>query len=482
MKIMFAGHAAIVLSLWSCLFGQETHNRALYRANESVEKAAAKAQTDPLRPIFHLQTKANWINDPNGPIFFNGEYHMFFQHNPYGDKWGNMSWGHAVSRDMVTWEHLPIVLTPGPDSYDKDGVFSGCAVDDGGVLTIMYTGVQPEVQCIARSYDNGRTFSKFKGNPVISAPPLQDGEGFRDPFVWKDGDWWYCVIGSGIKGEGGTAFLYRSKNLESWEYLSRIATGFSRMWECPNFFPLGEKWLLAVSPYGEVKYAVGDFDGRHFHHGQWQRMDFGGRAGFYAPNCLVDEKGRRIMWGWITGGGSKGYPWNGMLTLPRVLSLREDGKLGIEPLPELKALRALAADYSSIKLERGQLFVLPDFKSRTFEMIVEFDPGGTSRFGVEVLRSETGDDKQVILYDNESLTLSVGDKSGDFEVLRKDAITLHIFVDRSVIEVFANNRACLTRRVYPKDIDSQTVAVFAGSRPVSIKRLEVWELDTIWRE
>jgi len=153
MKIMFAGHAAIVLSLWSCLFGQETHNRALYRANESVEKAAAKAQTDPLRPIFHLQTKANWINDPNGPIFFNGEYHMFFQ-----------------------------------------GVFSGCAVDDGGVLTIMYTGVQPEVQCIARSYDNGRTFSKFKGNPVISAPPRQDGEGFRDPFVWKDGDWWYCVI------------------------------------------------------------------------------------------------------------------------------------------------------------------------------------------------------------------------------------------------------------------------------------------------
>lgn len=473
----------LAMSGTTFMYAGEQQLQLLEQANAAVEMKAKLTATDPLRPIFHLQTKANWINDPNGPIYFHSEYHIFFQHNPYGAKWGNMSWGHAVSSDLVHWRHLPIVLTPQPDGYDKDGVFSGCCVDDNGVMTIVYTGVSPQVQCIARSHDNGRTFEKYQGNPVIAAPPVDNVEGFRDPFVWKNGDWWYVVIGSGIKGEGGTAFLYRSKNLESWEYLNRIATGFGVMWECPNFFPLGDKWLLAVSPYGECKYTVGDFDGRHFTPTQWRRMDLGGRAGFYAPNCLVDEKGRRIIWGWITGGGSEGYPWNGMLTLPRVLSLRDDGRLGVEPLPELARLRTAHRHWNEMIVAKDSVFVLPEFKSRTFEMIVEFDPSGTSRFGVEVLRSDDGGEKQMILFDNENLTLHSGDKSGEFQLLPDEkSLKLHIFVDRSVIEVFANNRVCLTRRVYPKNENALGVALFSIGRSALVKRVDVWEMETIWKE
>ena len=168
-------------------YSDSLHAALLEKANKSVSETIVKASQDPLRPVYHLTTEANWINDPNGPVFFNGEYHMFFQHNPYGDKWGNMSWGHAVSSDLVHWSHLPIALTPVPGSYDKDGVFSGCCVIDNGVPTIIYTGVDPEVQCIARSYDNMRTWKKFSGNPVIGKRPRNDLEGFRGPVCMERG-------------------------------------------------------------------------------------------------------------------------------------------------------------------------------------------------------------------------------------------------------------------------------------------------------
>ena len=474
---------SIMFGMMSFLIGGEQHFDLLQKANESVSAAAAKAATDPLRPIFHLQTRANWINDPNGPLNFNGEYHMFFQHNPYGEKWGNMSWGHAVSDDMVHWRHLPIVLTPEPDSYDKDGVFSGCAVNDDGVLTIIYTGVHPEVQCIARSYDNGRTFTKFEGNPVIAASPIENTTGFRDPFVWRDGDWWYCVIGSGINGEGGTAFLYRSKNLEQWDYLNPIAAGFGTMWECPNFFPVGDKWALVVSPYGECKYSIGDFKKHIFHPGEWRRMDFGGRGGFYAPNCLVDEKGRRIMWGWITGGGTNGAPWNGMLTLPRVITLGEDNRLHQSPLPELKALRKEHQSFENLVLDKDMDFVLPDFAGNAFEMMVEFDISGVRKVGIDVLRTPDGKENQRISFDNQNLVLSSGDKSGEFQLTpNEDVLLLHIFVDRSVIEVFANNRECLTHRVYPERADARGISLFSEGRPATVKKIDLWKMDSIWKE
>ncbi len=480
MRILFS----LLLSLAVLSFSQtfdSIHNDLLVNADASVEQAAVKAQQDPLKPLFHLATKANWINDPNGPVYFKGEYHMFFQHNPYGDKWGNMSWGHAVSKDMVTWQHLPIALTPNPESYDKDGVFSGCCVIDNGVPTIIYTGVNPEVQCIARSYDNMRTWIKYDGNPVIPKPPVENVTGFRDPFVWQDGDEWYMVIGSGIKDVGGTAFLYKSTNLTDWVYINPISTGFGSMWECPNFFTLGEKWLLAVSPYGKVQYTLGEFKDNKFTHGSWKSLDIGGRSGFYAPNCLVDEQGRRIMWGWITGGGTEGYPWNGMLTLPRVLTLRDDQTLGIEPLPELSALRGKHSQFADVTVGANDVFVLPDFSGNCFEIITDIDIGTAHQSGLDVLYSEKTQTGVRIEFDNKQLVFNAGNVSAPFQLLPYEkTLRLHIFVDRSVVECYINGRECATIRTFP-GMDMNKIRLFSNKYKSVFKTIDIWEMNSIYQ-
>ena len=457
------------------------HAKLVSKTNQSVADAALKAEQDPLKPLFHVQPPAYWMNDPNGPIFFNGKYHLFFQHNPYGDEWGNMSWGHVVSEDLVHWERLPIALTPNPDSYDKDGVFSGCCVVYDSLPTIIYTGVWPEVQCLAQSDEDMITWFKHPQNPVIAERPRDDLEGFRDPFVWKEGELWYMVIGSGIKGEGGTALLYKSRDLVEWEYMHPLCTGFGFNWECPIFFPLGDKWVLVVSPHGDVKYAIGDYSEYRFRPGEWQRMDFGGQSGFYAPNCLLDANGRRIMWGWISGGGTTGYPWNGMLTLPRVLTLRADGRLDMAPLPELKALRGKHWSYKNFTLTPDTTHILKDAHGTCLEILAEIDPGNAAAVTIEVLRSPDGAEKTAIIYDTQNLRLISGDHSGDFQLLPGEQyLTLHIFIDRSVVEVFANDRACLTIRTYPKGEDSTGINLMCQKRPAKIVSLDVWEMGSIW--
>src|SRR5664279_4231135 len=180
----------------------------------------AKLAADPLRPQFHLLPTRNWMNDPNGPIYWKGQYHMFFQYNPNAAVWGDMHWDHAISPDMVRWKHLPVALAPTPGGADKDGCFTGSMVDDKGVPTILYTGVNPEVQCLATSRDPLlRSWDKV-AKAVIPTPPTgMQVVGFRDPCPWREGDWWYMGIGSGIKKKGGMVLLYRSKDLRDWEYL-----------------------------------------------------------------------------------------------------------------------------------------------------------------------------------------------------------------------------------------------------------------------
>lgn len=458
------------------------HVRLLEKADKSVAEAAAKVIQDPLRPVYHLTTEAYWINDPNGPVFFNGEYHMFFQHNPFGDKWGNMSWGHAVSRDLVHWSHLPVALTPVPGSYDKDGVYSGCCVIDNGVPTIMYTGVNPEVQCIARSYDNMRTWDKFDGNPVIGNRPGNDLDIFRDPFVWKEQDGWYAVLGSGIKGKGGAALLYHSKNLENWEYIHPLCTGFGKNWECPNFFSLGDKHVLVVSPITDVKYSVGVYKDHRFSPGEWMPVDLGGRNVFYAPNCLTDEKGRIIMWGWIQGGGTEGYPWNGVLTLPRVVTLRKEGTLGFEPLPELASLRMRSHKFGEMTVPCDSSMVMHGAEGDCLEILAEFEPGNSSSFGVNLLCSPDGEEKTGIVFDNQGQKLFSGDKGGDFQLLPGEkTLKLHIFVDKSVVEVYANDRVCMTIRTYPKRKDSLGVQIFTSGGDLKVRNFDIWQIGPIWQ-
>ena len=226
---------------------------------ELREKLAA----DPQRPRYHFLPPANWMNDPNGLLFWKGKYHIFYQHNPYAPKCDPNHWGHALSEDLVHWTHLPIALAPTPDGPDNVAAGTGCAVDNSGVPTIIYTGFPSQVQCIATSNDDMITWKKHDGNPVLDSPPKGlEVVGFRDPCVWKEKDDCYMLIGSGIKGIGGTCLLYRSKDLIDWEYLHPLCIGDGKstgdMWECPDFFPLGNKHVLLVSVYGPAKLPLGN--------------------------------------------------------------------------------------------------------------------------------------------------------------------------------------------------------------------------------
>lgn len=219
------------------------------RQHERFAAMRAALRDDPHRPIYHFVAPANWLNDPNGLIHRRGRYHLFYQYNPHGPFHGTIHWGHAASDDLVHWADLPIALLPTPGGADADGCWSGCAVDDHGVPTLVYTGLRGREQrtCLATGGDDLLRWEKYAGNPVIEPPPGLDLVGFRDHSVWREGDDWYQVIGAGLRDVGGTVLLFRSPDLRSWEYLRPILTGDLRrrepfstgsMWECPDLFPL----------------------------------------------------------------------------------------------------------------------------------------------------------------------------------------------------------------------------------------------------
>jgi beta-fructofuranosidase len=465
------------------------HRRVLDHANTSVAAAAPRAAADPSRPIYHLTSPACWINDPNGPVYFDGEYHVFFQHNPFGSRWGNMCWGHAVSEDLVHWEHLPIALAPNPGSYDKDGIFSGCCVIHDGVPTLLYTGVSPECQCLATSEDRLRSWIKYPRNPVIAERPREDLEGFRDPFCWKDRECWYMALGSRIRGEGGCVLLYRSADLRRWSYLGPLFQGKTDMMECPNFFPLGDKWLLCVSPYAQVVYAMGSFRGHRFQpETAWLPMDLGGREDFYAPTSMLDPQGRRIQWGWVQA-GPQGADWKGVLTLPRVLSLRADGQLGVEPLPELARLRRRHQRWENVLLAKDAPVTLTALPSDTLELCVEFELGGAREIGLMLHGVFHGHRQMALSYDHEAGRLSCAERSGSFRVLPGEGcLRLRIFLDRSVMEVYANGRLALTVASDRLGLEGEglapegerSAALFARGGRARAAAVDVWEMTSIW--
>ncbi len=465
------------------------HRRLIDQANASVAEAGARAAHDPLRPFYHLMSASRWIGDPNGPVMYNGEYHLFFQHNPYDDSGERCSWGHAKSSDLAHWERLPIALTNGPQDYDTRHVASGCCVVHDGLPTILYTGMSPldsepakrtEVQCIAHSHDGMVSWTKYADNPVVARPPRDDLVGFRDPFAWREADTWYIIIGSGIAGDGGTALLYRSQDLTRWEYMHPLCVGFGEMWECPNFFPLGDKHVLIVSPYDSVRYAIGTYRDHHFIPESWHELDLGGLRNFYAPNGLEDDQGRRILWGWIQGGGTEGYPWDGVLTLPRILSLRPDGRLGMRPAPELETLRGSRVHIDDVVIAPETPNLLRDIESKTLEIVVEFEPLDATSFGLLVRRSPNGEEGTPVGYDAVRKQLIVGERSGAFEPLAdEDALRLQVFVDNSVIEMYVNGRICFTNRIYPRRPDSLGVSLFAHGGSVRVRSLDCWEMQAI---
>lgn len=471
-----------------------------------------RAAADSQRPGYHFLPSANWLNDPNGLIQWNGEYHLFYQYNPNGPFHGTIHWGHAASTDLVHWRHLPIALTPEAGTADEDGCWSGVAVDDDGVPTLIYSGNRDGEQraCLATSTDGLLTWQKHDGNPIILAPPpdlhlVQ----YRDHTVWREDDAWYQLMGAGIEGQGGTVLLYRSTNLRHWEYVHPLLVGDAHrytpiwtgtMWECPDFYSLGGRQILAISvwDHGQLHYSaamVGDYRDHHFIPEIEHKLDYGDRH-FYAPQSFTDAQGRRIIFGWVhegrTAEAQQASGWSGAMSLPRMLSLGPDGQVCMQPVPELTALRAEHAHMPATDLPSGQVVIVPDVSGDTLELIVELVPAREALCSVIVRRSPDGSEHTQIVYDTVLHQLVVDRThasldSGNDRSLHvaplilglDEPLRLHIFLDRSVLEVFANSRVSITSRIYPTRADSMGVAFLVERGEARVIGLDAWQLRTI---
>lgn len=459
------------------------------------------------RPRYHLSPAANWLNDPNGLVRWNGRYHVFYQYNPAGPFHDTIHWGHATSDDLVDWTDEPVALAPSPDGPDRDGCWSGCAVTDEGVLTLLYTGGRGRRQlpCLATSDDPDlRTWQKDPDNPVIETPPeefdaleTEDWAAeFRDHCVWRedgteDGAW-YHVIGSGHRRKAGAALLYAGDDLGKWEYVGPLLVGdpdrHAAVWECPELLRFDDGDLLHVSDGEQVIYFVGraDLDEPAFDVTHSGVLDHGN---FYAPQSM-DADGRYLLWGWLPESRGPAAQWDagwsGALSLPRVVNL-VDGEVRQRPAPELRELRERHAVEDTVSLDSDEHRTLP-VSGSALEIAVEVDLGDADEFGLVVCESPAGSEYTPIRYTGDELVVerahSSLDDAADADEQRMPVpdgtLSLRAFVDGSIVELFADQRRCLTSRIYPTRRDSDGVSLYAHGGDVAVESLDVWHLQSVW--
>jgi beta-fructofuranosidase len=463
-------------------------DQALARAHSSVKTAAERVKSDRNRPIYHLLPPAYWSNDPNGPVYFQGKYHLFYQHNPFGDTWGNMHWGHFRSNDLVHWEDLPIALWPSKDRGEEH-VFSGCAaVSHQNRLLLFYTSIgkrSPEQWAAVPEDDELVKWRKHPANPILTEKLHGDTKVYewRDPFVFEHAGQIYMVCGGNLnEGRGGEAVvnIYRATSdaLTSWRYLGALFKHPDRNVkniECPLFFPLGKKWVLIVSQGRPVDYFVGELDAEMMRFRPHNRgvMDHGS---FYAPNCLADAQGRRILWGWVPDFRS-GAGWNGCLTLPRVLTLEDDGSLGQTPAPELARLRGERSAILDVTV-RGE-HALPDTKSDALEIRLAVDLQTAREAGLSLRhRNDAKESDFSVALDGRNLNVG-GTVVTLPPALTSKPLELRIFVDHSVVEVYATGRIVVTR-VNQVGSPHDRILLWARDGAAKFSSVESWPMSSIW--
>ena len=456
------------------------------------------------RPIYHFIAPSSWMNDPNGVIHWDGKYHLFYQYHPESPRFGLAYWGHAVSEDAIHWRDLPVALAPTPGGPDETGCWSGCIVDNNGVPTAVYTGVGPEgygqqSQCIATSRDGLLTWEKFAGNPILSEIPAISNQttDLRDPMIWREGETWTMLLASRIKDRGGSVFLYRSADLTQWEFLHPLLTGsYAKdgcVWECPSFFPLGDKWVLIVAGKGRkipftVFYFIGDYVDQQFRPESSGILD---HAYFYAPFTMEDARGRRLLWGWLREGRSEdahvAAGWAGCHSIPRELSLR-NGTLHMNPVPEIKRLRGECTEISDLRLTGGDRDL--EIQGLALDIEAEIEVEGT--VGLAVACASDGSEQTRVSYNPETKRLSVNREQSSqeqenetfadeatHELAPGESLQLRILLDGSVLEIIANGRTSICSRTYPSRADSQSLRLFGNGR---VQTLSVWPMRSIWRQ
>ncbi|SER95801.1 fructan beta-fructosidase [Salipaludibacillus aurantiacus] len=456
------------------------------------ESPAQSLYNEPYRPHIHFTPESQWMNDPNGMVYYEGEYHLFYQYHPHGKTWGPMHWGHAVSVDMYQWKHLPIAMEP--DSLGM--IFSGSAVVDwhdttgffngSHGLVALYTSADGDFQqqSIAFSKDKGRTWHKYEGNPVIPNPGIKD---FRDPKVfWHEASKkWIMVLAAGQE-----IMFYRSSDLKTWEYTSKFGENqgaHGGVWECPDLFQLPvansdkTKWVLEVDVQAGAaaggsggQYFIGQFDGKEFvneapkENVLW--VDYG--KDFYAAQSFSDMPDSRRVWlawmsNWQYANEVPTHPWRSAMSLPREVSLTEgeDGKIKLlqQPASEIKGLINKEFINSTVQLSHVEkiLCLQPDapfsltFKMKTDDLsrvAFSFYNSGTTNGCNLVIDKEAGE----ITFDREKMKMSHFHKdfpaktSAPFDT-EKVYLKIEAIVDRGSVEIFINDgEQTLTNLVLPE--------------------------------
>lgn len=471
-----------------------TTNPAIEQAMASVAAAAARAAQDPLRPVYHFHPPANWMNDPNGTIYAGGYFHLFYQHNPYGDQWGHMHWGHARSRDLVHWEHLPIALWPSHE-LGEEHCFSGCAVvrgDDRPML--IYTKVgpgergqrPPNEQWAALGSDDWITWEKHPDNPILAlethgGPPYAGP--WRDPFVFEIEDRRFLVLGGDYDDVTSVA-LYEAEDdtYARWRYRGELAsaprTGPTFL-ECPNFFWVDDQWVLLTSPYRPVEYQVGDFDpdAATFTPATSGVLDPGWRpnhspAHFYATNIAYAPDGRCILFGWVRGfPADKG--WNGCLALPRVLTIGPDRRPRQQPIAELADLRSRHQRFAAAELPAGTTVIATALTTRA-EIDLTLVPPAAGTVELTLRAQDAGVPSLSVRYDGRELRLS--HTVVPLELAPGTPLRLRLFVDRAVVELFVNDGAVAITTVEELPVGLVDVEVTTSTKGTQLVSFDAWDL------
>lgn len=481
---------------------------------------------DEFRPRYHAIAPAHWMNEPHAPLYYNGKYHLFYQHNPFGPYWGQIHWGHWVSDDMVNWKHADIALAPEKGELDPDGIWSGSAyVGPNDTPMLFYTAgndAKAENQYTAIAIPEDKSDKNLiawkKTEIIVDKPSEYLHNEFRDPFVFKIDAMYYMIVGSGIAKKGGTAVLFESENAKNWNYLHPFyQTDIKKypymggVWELPVFLPLPtkegkstNKYVFMVLPLRdaadvEVFYWIGSFDKKNKKFIPDQEdpslLDYGD-FGFTGQSGLVDPKTNRSIIFSIAQGkfgtvDTYDMGWAHNAGLPINLWLGKNNKLNFAPIKELNSLREkpiINCDNCEIsKLKNDLKNDLKNVAGDQLEIILEFKVGKDKQ-GIIVRKSKNGNPQGMIYYDPTTNSV-VFDKIQDnperkFTALKapiskQEDIKLHIFLDKSMIEIYINDEVSITDRIYFTDTDAKYLELIGFENDLKLNKFCVWPMKSI---
>lgn len=430
----------------------------------------------PPKPLYHFTPSSGRVGDPNGLYWYHGLYHLFYLHFwKWPQDTGQSCWGHLVSEDMIRWREAPTAFFPG-ETYDSQSCWSGCLRIIEGVPTIFYSGVGEDgVSACAAASDDMYQWSKSDANPLMTPEELRFN---WDHCVWREGDV-YLMLTGGKRG----AELFESVDLCAWTYLHPLLAedpvrGLTK-WDCPHLFKLGAKHVLIAyaHPIRQNIYFVGRYEGRRFHVEGQGNLDTGVDAGgaFSAAHPSYRDPGART----VVVGMMQERDWSGAISLPRVLTLGDDNRLRFDPVAEVESLRGRHWRFTDISLAHDQRHLLAGVSGTCLEIQAVINPGSARECRLGVLCGDDDVEGAPIAYDARRKTISLKGTSDALVLPDGELLRLRVFVDRSLVEVFANRRVCLSAWSHPHWQERGFVRLSAVGGSALVNSVDVWEVRAI---